>query len=170
MQYLVSRSGKPCTNNANVKFANVRQVHQLASWYSFSSSRHLARRIKATWDVSSQKRRDTSRERNFPHRNPCFVGLIAMQARWRNTVLNGIIQRLREGCDLTRLNEVQTELIKFAVSRQRRGGEKDKGWRRRGTSKSERDEAKKLYNEKKCACRLGKGKVKYKVRYFIRRD
>lgn len=46
-----------------------------------------------------------------------------MQARWRNTVLNGIIQRLREGCDLTRLNEAQTELIKFAVSRQGRGGE-----------------------------------------------
>lgn len=37
--------------------------------------------------------------------------------------MNGIIQRLREGCDLTRLNEAQTELIKFAVSRQGRGGE-----------------------------------------------
>lgn len=46
-----------------------------------------------------------------------------MQARWRNTVLNGIIQRLREGCDLTRLNEAQTELIKFAVSQRRPGGE-----------------------------------------------
>lgn len=39
-------------------------------------------------------------------------------------------------------------------------------------SKSERDEVKKLYNEKKCACRLGKRnkKGRYKVRYFIRRD
>lgn len=34
-------------------------------------------------------------------------------------VLNGIIQRLREGCDLTKLNEAQTELIKLARRGQR---------------------------------------------------
>lgn len=94
-----------------------------------------------------------------------------MQARWRNTVLNGIIQRLREGCDLTRLNEAQTELIKFAVSRQRRGSEDTKELEKERNSKSGREQ-KNYITRRNVHERLGKRnkKGRYKVRYFIRRD